>query len=135
MKYFDVFEHPTLGVIAIKHGFSWPGFLFHGWWALFHRLWLEALLLFGVPFTACAVIALILSPPSASGDAAALLFCALLWLLIFLVYVVAGFKGNDWRRANVSKRGFTYVGTEQADTPDAAVAAAIRKRRNDTKNG
>jgi hypothetical protein len=34
------------------------------------------------------------------------------WISVF-----ASLHGNTWRRRDVSKRGFTYVGTEQADTP------------------
>jgi hypothetical protein len=116
LKYFDVFEHPVLGVKAIKHGFSWPGFFFGVFWALFHRLWLPALLLFALA-TAAGVV-LIISRST------------LEWALLVLgIGVFAGFHGNDWCRVNVSKHGFTYVGTEQADTPDAAVATAIRKRK------
>ena len=123
MKYFDVFEHPVRGVQAIKHGFSWPAFFFHVWWALFHRAWLFALLLFAL-LAGVAVVALISTRESA----------ILAWALLPLaVYVFAGLYGNEWRRVNVSKRGFSYVSTEQAETPDAATAQVMRKRQNDTR--
>ena len=37
--------------------------------------------------------------------------------VVLAVWVFASLHGNNWRRRDVSKRGFTYVGTEQADTP------------------
>ena len=123
MNYFDVFEHPVRGIIAIKHGFSWPGFFFGSFWALFHRLWLAALLLFVGVSIAIPVLSMIFH--------STLQTWVLLWLAI---WVFVGFAGNDWRRVNLPKRGFTYVGTEQADTPDAAIATVIRKRQNGTKS-
>ena len=123
MKYFDVFEHPMRGIKAIKHGFSWPGFFFGGFWALFHQLWLAALLLFVGVSIAIPVLSMIFR--------STLQTWVLLWLAI---WVFVGFAGNDWRRVNLPKRGFTYVGTEQADTPDAAIAKVIRKRQNGAKS-
>ena len=55
-------------------------------------------------------------------------------LLVLAVWAFAGFHGNDWRRSKLSRRGFTYAGTYQADTPDAALAIVIHKRQNGTKN-
>jgi hypothetical protein len=37
--------------------------------------------------------------------------------VVLAVWVFASLHGNNWRRGDVSKRGFTYIGTEQADTP------------------
>ena len=42
-------------------------------------------------------------------------------LLVLAVWAFAGFHGNDWRRSKLSRRGFTYAGTYQADTHDAAL--------------
>jgi hypothetical protein len=37
--------------------------------------------------------------------------------VVLAIWVFASLHGNNWCRRDVSKRGFTYVGTEQADTP------------------
>ena len=122
MKYFDVFEHPVHGLGAIKHGFSWPAFFFPVIWALVKRLWLPALLMSALWLIGVAVLGWIV------GSALAV------WLLAILIRVFAGFHGNDWRRGHTAKHGFTYAGTEQAHTPDAAVAAVMHKRRKATKS-
>jgi hypothetical protein len=116
MQYFDIFEHPVRGVEAIKHGFSWPAFFLGAFWALFYRLWLPALLLLALVAVGTVICQIIGWPSEA-------VFLAL------AVWVFAGFHGNDWRRVDLSKRGFMYVGTERADTPDAAVATVMRKRQ------
>ena len=45
----------------------------------------------------------------------------LMILLQFIVYILVGFKGNEWRVNNLQKRGFELVDTLQAETPDAAI--------------
>lgn len=44
-----------------------------------------------------------------------------LWLEIGL-YIFVGAKGNEWRAANLQKRGFALIDTVQAETPGAAIA-------------
>jgi hypothetical protein len=39
MKTFSVYQHPMLGSTAVKHGFSWPAFVFGIFWAMRHKLW------------------------------------------------------------------------------------------------
>src|SRR5262245_22853660 len=104
MRYFDVFEHPVRGIEAIKHGFSWPALFWGVLWVLFHQLWLPALLLVALIIIAAAIGVTFDSPLEGS-------------VLGLAVWVFAGFHGNDWRRSDLSKRGFTYIGTYQADTP------------------
>lgn len=38
--------------------------------------------------------------------------------------ILIGFKGNDWRRGNLDKRGFEFTRNVTAQTPDAALAQA-----------
>ena len=121
MHYFDVFEHPVLGVKSIKHGFSWPALFFGPLWALGHRLWLPALLLCALTIAVDVIAAGILASLSVS-------VYLLSWLSPVAAGVFAGFNGNDWCRSNLSKRGFTYVGTYQAPPPDAAVTTGMHKR-------
>ena len=54
----------------------------------------------------------------------------LVYLLLVAGYIalglVPGFKGNQWREANLAKRGFELVGEARAATPDAAVAQVVK---------
>lgn len=48
-----------------------------------------------------------------------------LWLQIGM-YIFVGVKGNEWNENNLRRRGFEFVGTEQAETPDAAIGKISR---------
>jgi hypothetical protein len=41
--------------------------------------------------------------------------------------LILGIKGNGWRTENLEKRGFELVQEVQAETPDAAIAQAVKK--------
>jgi len=43
-----------------------------------------------------------------------------LWLEIG-IYIFVGANGNEWRAANLQKRGFELIDTVQAETPNAAM--------------
>jgi len=36
--------------------------------------------------------------------------------------LVPAFKGNEWRMRNLTKRGYEFVDSARAETPDAAIA-------------
>jgi hypothetical protein len=122
MKTFKVYKHPTRGLEAVKVGFSWTGFIFGIFWMLLKKLWAVALLWFGLYF----VFNLVNTVTSQSEESGAQ---ALVYLLLAAGYValnlVPGFKGNQWREANLTKRGFALAGTAQTETPDAAIAHVV----------
>jgi hypothetical protein len=39
MAEYTIYEHPRLGVTAVKQGWSWPGFLFGFVWAIFKNMY------------------------------------------------------------------------------------------------
>jgi len=89
--------------VLVREGFSWGAFLFTVLWALWHRLWLAAILLL------LAALAIGVAVELAGLDS----LTETVLMLALALY--AGFAGNDWRRARLLRRGY-----EEA----AAVAAA-----------
>lgn len=95
--------------VLLKDGFSFCAFLFTVFWALWHRMWLVAALIFGGLALLEAVFVL-------SGAAEEL---ALIVRLAF--YVMIGFGANDWLSASLLKRGYVLAGVVAAPQPDAAL--------------
>ena len=123
MKTFKVYKHPVSGIEAVKVGFSWPAFFFSVIWMLMKKLWALALLWFGLYF----VLGLIETVTTSAEESEAQ---GLVYLLLLAGYValnlMPGFKGNQWREANLVKRGYELGGTVQTATPDAAVAQVVK---------
>lgn len=90
----------------VKDGFSFPGFVFTGFWLLLQKLWLQAIayfLLFGVTVAAFYWLGL---PRIAFGGVTALLS-----LLI-------GLEGQEWIRARYNRRNWTHAGTVSGPSLD-----------------
>jgi hypothetical protein len=85
-------------VVFIREGFSWFGFLFHVFWLLFNRLWLEAIaafvLLIGLGYL---LVALGAGQGVAGG-------------LGILLNFIVGFEGNDLRRWKLERCGYDFIG-------------------------
>jgi hypothetical protein len=123
MKTFKVYKHPTRGVEAVKVGFSWPAFFFNVVWMLLRKLWSASLLWLGLYF----VLGLLKTvAASAEESVAQALVYLLLWAAYVALNLLPGFKGNQWREANLVQRGFELVGTAQTSTPDAAIAQVVK---------
>jgi hypothetical protein len=123
MKTFKVYKHPAKGLEAVKVGFSWPGFLFGVFWMLLKKLWGLSLLWLGI-YVVLGLIKTVTNESEESGAQA--LVYLLLWAGYWALNLIPGFKGNQWREANLAKRGFELVGTAQTATPDAAVAQVVK---------
>jgi hypothetical protein len=123
MKTFNVYKHPTLGIEAVKVGFSWPAFFFGVFWMLVKKLWGLA----AGWFAAYIVLSLIETAADQSGEGGG---HALIYLNLaagyFVLWLVPAFKGNKWREENLSKRGFEQLSAVQAETRDAAVAQVAK---------
>lgn len=92
----------------VKEGFCWPAFFFSVFWALYHRLWLAAVLI--VLATLALGMALAVSGAGETVD-----FAAHLGLAIFI-----GTAANDWRRSKLAKRGWRLTGVVAASNGDEA---------------
>lgn len=113
MKLYAVFlkDHgrkPDRDMVLVKEGFSWPAFLMPPLWALWSRMWWEALALF-------AVIALFAWGLEAGGVPEHLSQVSMLALVIAI-----GMIGNDLKRWSLSQRGFSEVATIGAKNADEA---------------
>jgi hypothetical protein len=112
MKTFRVFRHPTLGLQAVKVGFSWPGAIFLGLWLLAKKLWSYAfaVITLSIALEAFEVLSVLQSPG--------------ITLFVFLAQLgigaYVGFQGNTLLMNDLQKRGFQLIATVQAETPAAA---------------
>jgi hypothetical protein len=119
VKVFKVYKHPSLGAEAVKVGFSWPAAFLIVIWMLVKKLWIFA----GLWIVAYIVLTIIQDSALKSGSAGAILIVLAGHLALALI---PAFKGNEWRIKNLTKRGFEFVASVPADTPDAAIAQALK---------
>ncbi len=82
-------------LVLIKEGFCWPAFLFNFLWALWHRLWLVALLLLALSSASGVLLGLAgLDPVSEAAVSIGLA-------------AVVGYIANDLRRWTLGRRGYS----------------------------
>jgi hypothetical protein len=86
--------HPYEEAEFVDEGFNRWAFIFTGVWALYHRLWWQALALFVFGFIMVNIIA--------SGTLSA--FGAV--IIDFGVRLLIGYHANEWRRRKLAKRGY-----------------------------
>ena len=120
MKIHKVYQHPTLGAEAVKVGFSWPAAFLNVIWMLAKKLWTLA----GLWVLAYIVLAIIQDAALKSYSTGAILIVFAGHLALALI---PAFKGNEWRIKNLTNRGYEFVDSAQAATPDAAIAQVLRK--------
>lgn len=114
MRTFDVYHHPARDYQAVKQGFGWPAFLFCAIWAFFKRMWGVGLAVLAVLFVLKIIESVIVLENN--------FWAAVILLLVnFGVLVLMGFKGNDWRRATLLRKGYKKVATLEAVYPQAAI--------------
>ena len=99
MKTFKVYQHPVTGYEAVKVGFSWPAFFVGFIWMLVKKLWGIA----GLWFVFYIVLSIIETVTDEAGSEPGL--PAIVYLILvggyFAVWLIPGFKGNEWRRSNL----------------------------------
>jgi hypothetical protein len=123
MKQFDLYRLQAVpggapgGVEVVKQGFSWPGFLLAGIWALSKHLWLIGIVLIVM------MVSLNLTSMYAAEEGP-----AWLWVLGTVAATgaaaYAGQRGNDWRRHRLETAGFRAAGVIEARNAREALAAA-----------
>jgi len=89
---------PDGDAVFVREGFAWGAFVFSIAWALWHRLWLVAILIAGA-IAALALTEDLLEINPLLAEAAS--FGLSLWI---------GFEANDWRRAGLRRRGYADAG-------------------------
>jgi hypothetical protein len=83
--------------VFVKEGFSWGAFLFSVVWALWHRMWLGALVILAGSVALTLASDLLGMPPAL--DAA----LGLAWSMLI------GFEAQDWRRRSLAWRNYVEV--------------------------
>ena len=119
MNAYKVYKHPSLGAEAVKVGFSWPAASFIIIWMLVKKLWALA----GLWILAYIVVTILQDYAVTSGSAGAILVVLAAHLALSLI---PAFKGNEWRMKNLTRRGFIFVDSVSAETPDLAIAHALK---------
>ena len=100
---------PDRDLLVVKEGFSWPAFFLSFLWALWHRLWVPA----AVIFLAGAAIGLL--------GAKLHLDSLSQWALSLGLAVIVGYLGNDLRRRLLDRQGFALADVSSGDDADAAL--------------
>ena len=94
---------------AVKDGFSWPAFVFSFVWALWHRLWLVAVLIFVAEFAVGMLVGFI-------G------FGGFVNTIVSLgMALVVGWLANDLLRDHLERRGLTDLGVVIAASGEDAI--------------
>lgn len=96
---------------AVKEGFSWPAFVLSGFWALWHRLWLAALIYFSANVILGALLIFAGADTLASSIAS------------LTLAAIIGWTANDFHRVKLTTRGYA----EQAPVIAANGEVAIRR--------
>lgn len=106
------------GAIFVPEGFSIWAFLFQVLWALYHRLWLVALLM----FVALVVVNAVIGYAGLSGGSA--------FLVQFLVALLIGAEAQNLRRWTLKRRGYelraVVAGDVVADAEHRYFGAAVQ---------
>ncbi|MCH7864817.1 MAG: DUF2628 domain-containing protein [Proteobacteria bacterium] len=100
---------PDRDLLVVKEGFSWPAFFLSFLWALWHRLWVPA----AVIFLAGAAIGLL--------GAKLHLDSLSQWALSLGLAAIVGYLGNDLRRRRLDRQGFALADVSSGDDADAAL--------------
>ena len=99
---------PYRDMELVEEGFCWPAFFFSMFWALWHRLWLAASILFGIHLVVGLLIAL--SGPDPLSQT----------VISIGLAAVAGFIANDLRGWTLRRRGFVIAAVVVGKDRDAA---------------
>ena len=121
-RQYRVYEHPTLGLIAVKKGFSWPALLANIAWMFAEQLYPQAARWAAVYLGLFVFLIVVRDARGAEG----LLVLVILGALLFL-WLMPGFRGNIWRETELARRGFVLKGTVRAANAGAAVARMARR--------
>jgi hypothetical protein len=90
--------------VFVKEGFNIWAFLLTFLWALYHRLWLPALLLLAVNLLLVFLLKHHVFAASSVG------------VLHLTMHYIAGSYGNDWIRARLTRLGYIMVDVAASDS-------------------
>lgn len=114
MNKYKIYKHPVGNMEAVKQGWSWPAFFLSSFWAMYKKMWGLG---FGVLILTIFIYIVLGTSRSffSFADAASI-----------VVSFFFGISGNDWLLANLESRGFDYMETVRASSPDGAIAVHLK---------
>jgi hypothetical protein len=125
LREFEIFSKTSCPSVAVKRGFSWPGFFFTWIWAFSRRLWL--------PGAIIIVVGTLIWVQDVTLVAANPLAIILPGLIVNLT---VGLRGNSWRSRKLERNGYQFVGLVEARSAASAVAAySLGKSRVSSGSG
>jgi len=121
MNSYQVYKHKTKETKSVKVGFAWLAIPFNlGWfisrglWQVFFSYILIILFLAGVDYEIYGELGFL--NLSTASD------LHWLWLIIqIVVFILPGFKGNQWTATNLQKKGYEFAYSVQADNKKKAI--------------
>ena len=98
----------------VKEGFSWPAFFVPFFWLIYHRMWIELVLL-----TVLLVALQFAFGLDQRGE-------ALVGWASLAVSLLFAFEANDLRTASLERRGYKLAGVASGDSRDDAELSFLR---------
>jgi hypothetical protein len=98
----------------VKEGFSWPAFFVPFFWLIYHRMWIELVLL-----TVLLVALQFAFGLDQRGE-------ALVGWVSLAVSILFAFEANDLRTAALERRGYKLAGVTSGDSRDDAELSFLR---------
>jgi hypothetical protein len=125
LREFEIFSKPSFPSVAVKRGFSWPGFFFTWIWAFTKGLWVQGIILLAIGLAVGLFQRSVLAADP------------LLYLLPGLILMVTvGVRGNAWRSRKLERAGYDFAGLVEAKSGASAVAAhALGKKHAPGSSG
>ena len=99
----------NMDVVAIKEGFSWEAFFFLPLWVLWHRLWWLFIGILGMFFLIKQIDYIFFS-----------FYYSEILIIIFIGFIL-GLFGNDIRRRDLERRGYSFLDVILDVSPDSAL--------------
>jgi len=121
---FEIFTKASATPVAVKRGFSWPGFFFTWIWAISRGLWAFGALLFVIGALAGVFVMFAFGGNPIISTIISLVVC-------FFV----GANGNSWRCRKLERDGYSVSRTIRAASATAALAAHTRGDAGATASG
>ncbi len=118
---FEIYSKPSFPNVAVKRGFSWPGFFFSWIWALSRGLWMPAALIVGFGVLLITLQSVFSSVIPVTFDFSGL-----------IIMVIVGLRGNNWRCRKLERDGYEFTGLVEARSPASAVAAHALGKKSET---
>ena len=122
MSTFNIYKYPSGAIEAVKKGWSWPGFFFGFVWAF-----VKGLNGVGAAILIVGIVLGIVSIESKNAD-------ILLTLVGIVTWIWLGVQGNELRQNNLKKKGYKFVSTVNAETPEGAIASLSDQTENVENN-